>query len=79
MEENRLSLESTTFNINSVIQDSLDIVSVNAEKKNLTLLTKIEPDVPLSLVGDPVRLRTKPSYNLYSYFSRSNICQLVIE
>jgi two-component system sensor histidine kinase/response regulator len=65
MEENRLSLESTPFTINSVIQDSLDIVSINAEKKNLILLTSIENNVPHSLIGDPNRLRTNKKLSTF--------------
>jgi signal transduction histidine kinase len=57
MEEDKLSLESTPFSIRDVVSESLVVVSLSAEKKKLKLQSYVEPYVPSSFVGDPVRLR----------------------
>ena len=56
MEENRLSLEMTPFTVDAVMEESIEIVAVNAEKKKLSL--KCAPDtlMPKLLIGDAVRL-----------------------
>ena len=56
IEAGKLDLESVDFRLDEVIEN---IVGMNAEKasqKNVELLNTIEKDVPLNLVGDPLRI-----------------------
>ena len=57
MDENKMVLESVSFSVSQIIEESLEIVSFEAERKGLELVSVIEPSVPTMIVGDPVRLR----------------------
>jgi PAS domain S-box-containing protein len=57
IEAGRLELESLDFNIQSVIEDTLDSVALRAAEKGLELLLDIEPSTPRIFRGDAMRLR----------------------
>jgi two-component system sensor histidine kinase/response regulator len=57
IEAGRLELESIDFNIQSVIEDTIDAVALRAAEKSLELLVDIEPSTPRFFRGDPTRLR----------------------
>lgn len=57
IESGKIELESKPFYINNVIEETYDLLSVNANDKGLDLLYYIEPDVPLEIIGDITRLR----------------------
>jgi two-component system sensor histidine kinase/response regulator len=57
IEAGRLELESIDFDIQSVIEDSIDGVALRAAEKSLELLVDIEPSTPRIFRGDPLRLR----------------------
>jgi signal transduction histidine kinase/ActR/RegA family two-component response regulator len=56
IESNKLELEHVPFNIKDTIDDVLRIVTEDAKRKHLNLITKI-PDINPLLVGDEQRLR----------------------
>jgi PAS domain S-box-containing protein len=56
IEAGRLDLEYIDFDLEQVLQNLADMVLYRANEKNLELVFDIAPDVPLSLVGDPLRL-----------------------
>jgi len=57
LEAQRLELESIEFDLRKVVQAVADMLAVRAQEKGLEFLSIIEPDVPVTLRGDPVRLR----------------------
>jgi two-component system sensor histidine kinase/response regulator len=57
IEAGHLELESIDFNIQSVIEDTIDAVALRAAEKSLELLVDIEPSTPRFFRGDPTRLR----------------------
>ncbi len=57
IESGKIELESKPFYINNVIEETYDLLSVNANEKGLDLLYYIEPDVPLEIKADITRLR----------------------
>jgi PAS domain S-box-containing protein len=57
IEAGRLELECIDFNIQSVIEDTIDAVALRAAEKNLELLVDIDPATPRIFRGDPMRLR----------------------
>ncbi|MEA5256803.1 ATP-binding protein [Arcicella aquatica] len=57
IESGKIELESKPFYINNVIEETYDLLSVNANEKGLDLLYYIEPDVPLENKADITRLR----------------------
>jgi PAS domain S-box-containing protein len=57
IEAGRLELESIDFNIQNLIEDTIDAVALRAAEKNLELLVDIGADTPRNFRGDPMRLR----------------------
>lgn len=57
IESGKIELENKPFYINNVIEETYDLLSVNANNKGLDLLYFIEPTVPLEIEGDITRLR----------------------
>ncbi len=52
-----VELESIVFDLQSVIEDSVDAVALQASEKRLELLVDLEPSTPRFFRGDPMRLR----------------------
>lgn len=57
IEARKLELESMKFNLAEVVADALMPVALRAQEKGLEVAYLIPPEVPLELVGDPMRLR----------------------
>jgi PAS domain S-box-containing protein len=57
IERGKLTLEKTTFDLSDLIARLTEALGVRAREKELDLTAHIEPDVPTTLVGDPLRLR----------------------
>lgn len=56
IEANKLSLENIDFNLEDVLENLANITGLKAHDKGLELLFHTEPDVPMALTGDPLRL-----------------------
>jgi PAS domain S-box-containing protein len=56
IEAGRLELEYIDFDLEQVLQNLADMVLFRANEKGVELIFDIAPEVPLSLVGDPLRL-----------------------
>ncbi len=56
IEAGKLDIEAVPFKLADVLDNLASLVSLKAEKKGLEILFKTATDVPLSLVGDPLRL-----------------------
>jgi PAS domain S-box-containing protein len=56
IEADRLDIESVEFDLEEVLDNLAGLVTVKAEEKGLEVLFRTDPDVPLQLVGDPIRL-----------------------
>ncbi|MFP4113020.1 MAG: response regulator [Spirochaetales bacterium] len=57
IEAGKLSLEAIDFDLVSVTEEAVDMVSLEAHKKGLESIVWIGPGVPQSVNGDPGRLR----------------------
>jgi signal transduction histidine kinase/DNA-binding response OmpR family regulator/HPt (histidine-containing phosphotransfer) domain-containing protein len=57
IEAGKVSFEHIEFQLEDVLYGVTDLASIKAQKKELELLFKIDADVPLAMVGDPLRLR----------------------
>ncbi|HLA30983.1 MAG TPA: response regulator [Pseudomonas sp.] len=57
IEAGKLVLENIPFNLRDLLQDSLTILAPAAHEKQLELLSLVYRDTPLSLIGDPLRLK----------------------
>ncbi len=56
IEAGKFDIESTFFNLKSVTRRIKDIFATKAHENNNKLNIKIEDDVPVHLIGDPLRL-----------------------
>ena len=57
IEAEKLQLESTDFAIGRLLSDVLDMVEFKTREKGLKLLADLDPTLPDSVRGDPVRLQ----------------------
>ena len=57
IEARKLNLDSIDFDLGPVIDNVMSSLALGAHQKGLELTYHIAPDVPLSLGGDPARLR----------------------
>ncbi len=57
IEAGKLILEETDFKLFDVLDGLLDMFSRKTAEKGLELLLSVAPDIPISLKGDPLRLR----------------------
>ena len=53
----KLEIEIIDFDLHSLISDSLELLYPRASEKNIALGSKIGPDLPAGLNGDPTRIR----------------------
>ncbi len=56
IEAGKLSMEQIDFHLDDVMDNLANLVGLKAEDKGLELLFNIAPDMPVDLVGDPLRL-----------------------
>ena len=56
IEAGQLVIEKIPFDLDSVLSGISDMVAVKAQEKGLELLFNAQENVPLSLVGDPLRI-----------------------
>ncbi len=56
-EEGKMVLENQVFDLRKCIEGSTELVATKAEDKGLRLKHSLERGVPISVVGDPTRLR----------------------
>ena len=57
IEAGGMEIARIEFDLSEVIERSLEIAAVQAHEKGLELVSHVAPDVPLDLIGDPLRLR----------------------
>jgi signal transduction histidine kinase/CheY-like chemotaxis protein len=57
IEAGRLDLEARPFVLRQVVEEALDLVSLNAGQKNIDLVYSIGGETPVALIGDAGRIR----------------------
>lgn len=57
IEAGKLELLNEAFDLYSVIEDTIEVLSVRANEKNLELVCFIDPNIPSSVKGDAGRLK----------------------
>lgn len=57
IESNKMELESTSFNLEETVGKTIDNLALRAHKKGLELVYYISKEVPLNIIGDPLRLQ----------------------
>ena len=56
IEAGKMSLESTNMNLNYILDNVTNLLATKCSSKNIELIYNVESDVPLELIGDPLRL-----------------------
>ncbi|MBU0680343.1 MAG: response regulator [Proteobacteria bacterium] len=56
IEAGKLELNPSEFNLEDILQNVTDIASINDRQSNVELIVATAPEVPTSLIGDPLRL-----------------------
>jgi PAS domain S-box-containing protein len=57
IESGHFEIETIDFNLEDIVERSLELATLKASEKGLTLLARIDPDVPIHLIGDPTRFQ----------------------
>lgn len=57
LEAGKLKLNSHIFDPGKLLFDVVNVLSILAEEKGLELIHRVDPNLPITLVGDPVRLQ----------------------
>ncbi len=57
IEAGKLGLENIDFDLFTMTEDAVDMVSLEAHKKGLEVVLYLDPTLPDTVVGDPVRVR----------------------
>ncbi|MDC0558995.1 response regulator, partial [Candidatus Izimaplasma bacterium] len=56
IEAKKMNLENIVFNLNDVLYNLSNVVTLSANEKNIEFLYDIQPDLPSSYHGDPLRI-----------------------
>jgi len=57
IEAGKLDIEKVSLNVPSLVEDSCQLMSINAFDKGLDILIDLDPEIPANLLGDPGRLQ----------------------
>lgn len=57
IEAGKLTLEPIAFTLAEAIEEVTDVLRLRTQEKNLELLVNVDPTAPVSVVGDPGRIR----------------------
>jgi len=57
IEAEHLQLESIAFDLEHLIESTVELLAIRARERRLNLLADVSPDLPASVRGDPTRLR----------------------
>lgn len=57
IEAGKLDIESTQFNLDALVNQTIRLHLAKAQEKNIELIQHISRDVPLNLIGDPLRIQ----------------------
>ncbi len=57
IEAGRLELETSDFDLGTVVEDVAELFAPVAQRKGLEIVTSTDPDVPAAVSGDPGRVR----------------------
>ena len=52
----RIEFEQIDIDLRDLLRNLANTLRVSASAKNIQLLVEVDPDVPLTIMGDPVRL-----------------------
>jgi PAS domain S-box-containing protein len=57
IEAGKLLIDHTTFKLDELIEETVDMLTLKAFEKKLEMLYRVDPSIPSQFLGDPVRIR----------------------
>jgi signal transduction histidine kinase/CheY-like chemotaxis protein len=57
IEAGKLIIDNDNFKLDELIEETIDILAIKAQEKDLELICNIDPQIPAQFFGDPVRIR----------------------
>ncbi|WP_188934497.1 response regulator [Puia dinghuensis] len=57
IEAGKLLIDHTTFKLDELIEETIDMLTLKAFEKKLEMLYRVDPAIPSQFLGDPVRIR----------------------
>jgi len=57
IEAGKMEIEEHTFDLKELIESVTEVLSVRAKEKKLELISYVDPDLPMLVVGDSIRIR----------------------
>jgi signal transduction histidine kinase/CheY-like chemotaxis protein len=57
IEAGKLVIDKSSFRLDEVVEESVDMLSIKAQEKGLEIICKIDPILPTEFFGDPTRIR----------------------
>ncbi|HJU46431.1 MAG TPA: response regulator, partial [Chitinophagaceae bacterium] len=57
IEAGKLLIDNTTFNLEELVEETVNLLTVKAFEKNLEMIFNFDPEIPTQFNGDPVRIR----------------------
>ncbi|OQP57173.1 hypothetical protein A3860_11460 [Niastella vici] len=57
IEAGKLIIDNACFRLDEVIEETVDILSIKAQEKDIELICNIDPQIPTQFLGDAVRIR----------------------
>ena len=57
IEAGKLTIENRAFNLSQMVEETVDSLAIKAFEKKLELICKIDPSLPIRVLGDPGRIQ----------------------
>ena len=76
LEAGKLALENIPFEFQEILEEVVNLQATSAHEKGLEITLKVDPKIPLGLVGDPLRIQqvlTNLVSNSIKFTERGNI------
>jgi signal transduction histidine kinase/CheY-like chemotaxis protein len=57
IEAGRMEIESTPFDLRALVEQTVELIAARGQEQRLVFIVDVDPSLPATLVGDPIRLR----------------------
>jgi signal transduction histidine kinase/CheY-like chemotaxis protein len=57
IESGKLIIDNTTFRLNEVMEETVDMLAIKAQEKKIEIICQIDPKLPAQFFGDSIRIR----------------------
>ena len=57
IESGRLNMESISFDLIKIVEETSNLMAIRANKKQIELICKVDPNIQSSVKGDPGKIR----------------------